>query len=194
MKKAKAALAKLDGTTSEGTGSSRKSSKKPKETAATASQADPALQAEFMSDIKQAKEAAEKAKAKTVLAAMDIFQLYANLLSINAKYPWNKIVHEQTQSNPYTVLQGCFKKGPKGYLQKSFNYCMIFHLLAVFPNNVAEQERYYITNVLKKPQRISLCQFVQHANQLNSYIATPAMLVLQPKCQVQYNSHECTVH
>ena len=43
VKQAKAALAKLDGATSHGTGSSRKSNKKLKETAATASQTDPAL-------------------------------------------------------------------------------------------------------------------------------------------------------
>jgi hypothetical protein len=54
VKQAKAHLAKIDGTTSEGTGSSKKSTKKPKETAAAASQADSALQADYMSDIKQA--------------------------------------------------------------------------------------------------------------------------------------------
>jgi hypothetical protein len=48
VKQAKAALAKLDGILSKGTGSSRKSSKKPNETAATATagQPDPDLQAE----------------------------------------------------------------------------------------------------------------------------------------------------
>jgi hypothetical protein len=46
----------------------------------------------------------------------------------------------------------------------------MFHLLTVFPNNAAEQERYYITNVLKKPQRVSFLQFVQRVEQLNSYI------------------------
>jgi hypothetical protein len=59
VKQAKAALAKLDGTTSNGTGSSRKSSKKLKETAATARQPDPTLQADNLSEIKQAQEAAE---------------------------------------------------------------------------------------------------------------------------------------
>jgi hypothetical protein len=54
LKQAKAHLAKLDGTTSKGTESSKKSTKKPKETTATAFQPDPALQAEYMSDIKQA--------------------------------------------------------------------------------------------------------------------------------------------
>jgi hypothetical protein len=54
---------------------------------------------------------------------------------------------------------------------KSFEDCVMFHLLTVFPNNAAEQERYYITNVLKKPQRISIRQFVQPVEQLNSYIS-----------------------
>ncbi len=52
MKQAKAALAKLDGTASNRTGSSSKSSKKPKEAATTASQPDPTLQAEYLSEIK----------------------------------------------------------------------------------------------------------------------------------------------
>ncbi len=47
----------------------------------------------------------------------------------------------------------------------------MFHLLTVFANNAAEQEQYYIMNVLKKPQRISIPQFVQHVEQLNSYIS-----------------------
>jgi hypothetical protein len=48
---------------------------------------------------------------------------------------------------------------------------MVFHLLTVFPINAAEQEKYYITNVLKKPQRINIRQFVRQVEQLNAYIA-----------------------
>jgi hypothetical protein len=47
----------------------------------------------------------------------------------------------------------------------------MFHLLTVFPNNTAEQEKYYLSNVLKKPQRVGICQFVQRVEQLNTYIA-----------------------
>jgi hypothetical protein len=110
VKQANAALAKLDGTTSKGTGSSRKSIKKPKEAAATANQPDPDLQAEYVSDIKKVKEATEKTKAKGEPAAQKMFQLYTNLLSIDTKYAWNKIIYKQTQSGPYTNLQGCCKK------------------------------------------------------------------------------------
>jgi hypothetical protein len=54
---------------------------------------------------------------------------------------------------------------------KLFNDCMMFHLLTAFPINAAEQEKYYITNVLNKPQRVNVHQFVCPVEQLNAYIA-----------------------
>jgi hypothetical protein len=89
-----------------------------------------------------------------------MFQLYTNLLSVDAKYAWNKIVQEQTASDPYTDLKGCTKKGPRGCFSKLSDDCVMSHLLAMFANNVAKQELYYITNMLKKPQCISIHQFV----------------------------------
>jgi hypothetical protein len=100
-----------------------------------------------------------------------MFQLYANLLSSDVKYAWNKIVQEQTEADPFKDLQGMSRKGPRGLSHESFSECVVFHLLTVFPNNAAEQERYYLSNVLKKPQRVGICQFVQRAEQLNAYIA-----------------------
>jgi hypothetical protein len=46
----------------------------------------------------------------------------------------------------------------------------MLQLLTMFSSNAAEQEWYYITNLLKKPQGVSICQFVQHVEQLNSNI------------------------
>ncbi len=46
----------------------------------------------------------------------------------------------------------------------------MFHLLTAFPINAAEQEKYYILNVLQKPQHINVRQFVRHVEQLNAYI------------------------
>jgi hypothetical protein len=62
------------------------------------------------------------------------------------------------------------RKGPRGLLRESFDNCVMFHLLIVFPNNAAEQEKYYLSNVLKKPQRVGICQFVQRIEQLNAYV------------------------
>ena len=103
-------------------------------------------------------EDAAEAMTKRDKAAEDMFQLYANFLSVNASYAWN--VQEQTNANPYTDLQGLTWKGPRGMSCQSFKDCEMFHLLTVFPNSVAEQERYYITNVLKNPSVstfVSLC-------------------------------------
>jgi hypothetical protein len=52
-----------------------------------------------------------------------------------------------------------------------FNKSVMFHLLTAFPINAAEQEKYYISNILKKPQRINVRQFVRRLEQLNAYIA-----------------------
>jgi hypothetical protein len=55
--------------------------------------------------------------------------------------------------------------------RKPFNDCIMLHLLTAFPINAAEQEKYYISNVLKKPHCINVRQFLQHVEQLNAYIA-----------------------
>jgi hypothetical protein len=84
IKLAKAQLAELDDPIIGEAGTSRKSNKKSNVTCSEVSPADPALQADLISEIKQAQEATDKAKAKREQAAMDVFQLYVNLLSVNA--------------------------------------------------------------------------------------------------------------
>ena len=160
--------------------------KAPKETAAEAQDNSTAtLQADTRTELKQALKAAEKATTLRDKAAADMFQLYANLLSVDARYAWNKIVQEQTEADPYQDLQGLTRKGPRGMSRMSFEDCVMFHLLTVFPNNAAEQERYYITNVLKKPQRVSIRQFVQRVEQLNSYIAQLPCWYYSPSVKVK---------
>jgi hypothetical protein len=103
-------------------------------------------------------------------AASKMFLSYSNLLSPESKYSWNKIVGKQTEIDPYLNLQGDSLEGPRGMSCESFNDCVMFHLLTVFPINGAEQEKYYISNVLEKPQHINIRQFVRHVEQLNAYI------------------------
>ncbi len=100
-----------------------------------------------------------------------MFTFYSNLLSPESKYAWNKIVVEQTEGNPYVNLQSVSLGSPRGTSRKLFNDCIMFHLLTAFPINAAEQEKYYISNVLKKPQGINVHQFVRRVEQLNAYIA-----------------------
>jgi hypothetical protein len=130
------------------------------------------MKASFLSDLEKASKQAQRiAKGAMTAAASKTFAFYLNLLSPESKYAWNKIVSKQTESNPYVNLQGDSLQDPRGMSHQLFHDCVMFHLLTAFPINAAEQEKYYITNVLKKPQRISIRQFVCRVEQLNAYIA-----------------------
>jgi hypothetical protein len=182
VKQAKAALALLTAPASECKKSFKTASKKSlkkalekvlqkaKEGTALDNAPAPELQAEYQADYKKAKFAAETAKNTREAAATKMFQFYANLLSLDAKYAWNKIIKEQTEADPFKDLQGVSRKGPRGLLRESFDDCVMFHLLTVFPNNASEQEKYYRSNMLKKPQRVGIHQFVQPVEQLNAYV------------------------
>jgi hypothetical protein len=130
------------------------------------------MRAGFQVDLVKAKQAQKISKGAMTTATSKMFAFYSNLLSPESKYVWNKIVSEQMESNPFVNLQGVSLEGPRGMSRESFNNCVMFHLLTVFPINAAEQEKYYATNVLKKPQRVNVHQFVRHVlEQLNAYIA-----------------------
>ena len=47
---------------------------------------------------------------------------------------------------------------------------MTFHLLSVFQSDAAETQQFYISNGLKKPNRVPTRQFVQRVQQLNGYL------------------------
>jgi hypothetical protein len=115
----------------------------------------------FQVDLEKAKQAREAAQGTMTAAANLMFAFYSILISPKSKYALNKIVVEQTESDPFVNLQGVSLEGPRGMLRDSFIDCMMFHLLTVFPINAAEQEKYYILNILKKPQCVNVRQFVR---------------------------------
>jgi hypothetical protein len=181
-RQAKASLALLTAPTSKGKKDSKKASgknrskkekasQKTKEGAALVDASAPELCKKYQVINKKASFAKETTKNKKEAAATKMFQFYANLLSLDAMYSWNKMVQEQMESAPFKDLQGVSRKGPRGLTRESFDKCIMFHLLTVFPNNPAEQEKYYLFNVLKKPQRVSVRQFIQRVEQLNAYVA-----------------------
>jgi hypothetical protein len=107
------------------------------------------MKAGFQVDLEKAKQARESAQGATTAAANLMFTSYSNLLSPERKYAWNKIIVEQMEGNQYVNLQGVSMEGPRGMSHKSFTNCIMFHLLTAFPINAAEQEKYYISNILR---------------------------------------------
>ncbi len=150
---------------------SKSEAKEAKEAKEASEVNDNSMKAGFLEDLEKAKQAQSTAKGTMTAAASKMFTFYSNLLSPESKYSWNKIVGEQMESDPYVNLHGDALEGPRGMSCESFNDCVMFHRLTAFPINAAEQEKYYITNVLRKPLRINVRQFVRRVEQLNAYIA-----------------------
>jgi hypothetical protein len=129
------------------------------------------MKAGFQADVEKAKKVVEDAKGVMTAAASRMFAFNSNLLSPVSKYLCNKIISKQLESNPFVNLQGVSLVGPRGMSRELFSNGAMSHLLTAFLINAAEQEKYYITNVFKKPQRINVCQFLRCVEQLNPYIA-----------------------
>jgi hypothetical protein len=159
LAKAKEALAKAQETKSE-----------TKEAEEATNMTEDLMKTGFQVDLEKAKQAREDTKGAMTAATSQMFTFYSNLLSPESKYTWNKIISEQMESNPCVNLQGVSLEGPRGTSCKLINNCIMFYLLTAFPINAAEQEKYYISNVLKKPQRVNIRQFVRCVEQLNAFI------------------------
>ena len=99
-----------------------------------------------------------------------VFQLYSNLLMEEARRSWCKILGEQIDVSPWHDLFGV-KHAKKCYRSWcSLMDCVTFHLLSVFRSDAAETQRFYISNGLKKPNRVPIRQFMQRVQQLNGYL------------------------
>ena len=62
----------------------------------------------------------------------------------------------------------------------SFMECITFHLQQVFRHDAGEALKYYIMNMLRKPNRVLICQFLVRVEQLNSYLETLPCLYYSP--------------
>ena len=57
----------------------------------------------------------------------------------------------------------------------------MLHLQQVFRHDAGEALKYHITNTLRKPNRIPICQFLVRVKQLNSYLETLPCLYYSPR-------------
>ena len=112
-----------------------------------------------------------------------IFALYENLLDHTATLKWNSITAKQIGVTSWTDLQGKEHKTkqPRQKTVKSFKDCVKFHLLQIFSDDAAEKQKFYISNHLKKPAKVSIRNFAARVEQLNSYISHLPGLIDSPK-------------
>jgi protein involved in ribonucleotide reduction len=118
----------------------------------------------------KATEAVAHANETMESIANQVFQLYSNLLMEEARRPWNKILGEQIDYTPWIDLFGVKHADKRKRSWSSFMDCVTFHLQTVFRSDPAETQRFYMSNGLKKPNRVPIQQFVQRIQKLNGYL------------------------
>ncbi len=129
----------------------------------------------------KALKAVETAKLAVTTAGAKLFELYGNLLSDEARQPWEKIIKAQVTTSPWEDVKGVTHLETPTKNGDLFNECVTFHLLQVFHHDAGETLKYYITNTLKKPNRVLIRQFFVRVEQLNSYLETLPCLFNSPK-------------
>eukprot|EP00804_Cyclotella_cryptica_P011490 CCRYP_017058-RA/>CCRYP_017058-RA protein AED:0.39 eAED:1.00 QI:0/-1/0/1/-1/1/1/0/314 len=109
-------------------------------------------------------------RTKMTDLALEFFQLYANLLTEEARQPWDLIVNEQMESSPFHDIFGVERKKSPGKTSESFRRCQLLHLQSCLAHDTGENLKFYISNCLKKPNKVRVRQFVQRMMQLNNYV------------------------
>eukprot|EP00804_Cyclotella_cryptica_P024097 CCRYP_007319-RA/>CCRYP_007319-RA protein AED:0.32 eAED:0.32 QI:0/-1/0/1/-1/1/1/0/199 len=112
--------------------------------------------------------------------ALDVFQLYANLLTEEAHQPWDLIVKEQAESTPFHDIFRVERKKSLGKTSKPFRRCQLLHLQSCFAHDTGKNLRFYISNCLKKPNKVWMRQFVQRVMQLNNSVEDLPCLYYSP--------------
>jgi hypothetical protein len=84
---------------------------------------------------------------------------------------WDRIVNEMYIKNPWIGVNGKSNKGIRVKPWISFMDCIEHHKLTVFPADTAEKQHYYMQQTIKKPQRVTVRQFVSRMGVLNNYLA-----------------------
>jgi hypothetical protein len=123
----------------------------------------------------------EEAKHVVAMAGAKPLELYANLLADEARQPWEKILKAQVMQAPWEDVFGVLHTKTPTKNWSSFRECVKFHLQAVFHFDTREALKYYITNMLKKPNWVSIHQFFVRLEQLNSYLEMLPCLFYSPK-------------
>eukprot|EP00804_Cyclotella_cryptica_P015762 CCRYP_013405-RA/>CCRYP_013405-RA protein AED:0.14 eAED:0.55 QI:0/0/0/1/1/1/2/0/303 len=103
-------------------------------------------------------------------STLEVFQLYANLLTEEAFQPLELIVKEQMESSPFHDIFGVERKKSPGKTSESFRRCQLLHLQSCFAQDAGENLKFYILNWLQKPNKVRVHPFVQREMQLNNYM------------------------
>jgi hypothetical protein len=110
-------------------------------------------------------------KSFVVDQAQKAYKLFSYFVVGKAQTQWDRIINRMHTKNPWIGVNGKSNKGICTKSWISFMDCIKLHKLTVLPADAAKKQHYYMQQMIKKPQRVMVCQFVLCMGVLNDYLA-----------------------
>ncbi len=107
-------------------------------------------------EIEQTHQMIQEAQKAHDKAIAEPYEQLRNLLSSNTQSQWNRVCHEMHKCDSWAAVNGQVTKGGCLRTWMSFLDCLELHKLTVFSANAAKRQRFYIQQVVRKPQRVTV--------------------------------------
>ncbi len=117
------------------------------------------------------KETLKAKKNFAVAEAQKAYKLFCCFVIGKAQMQCNRIVNKMHTKNPWISVSGQCHKGLCVHFWLSFMDCIKLHKLTVFPADTTEKQSYYMQQTIKKPQWVTVPEFVSRMGVLNEYQA-----------------------
>jgi hypothetical protein len=118
-----------------------------------------------------------KAKKGTAIAiTSQAYEMFHLFVVGDQRTHWDKIVQEMHTKDPWVGVDGVSHKGICFHSWSAFLDCIELHKLTIFPIDAAKKQRYYMTQTVKKPQRVTVRQYMARMGILNDYLAHLSMV------------------
>jgi hypothetical protein len=110
---------------------------------------------------------AQKAHDKAIA---ELYEQLRNLLSGDAQSQWDRVCREMHERDLWAAVNGQVTIGRRPRTWMSFLDCLELHKLTVFSADAVEKQRFYIQQVVRKPQRATVRQHISRMGVLNDYV------------------------
>jgi len=122
-------------------------------------------------ELEETEKMVQEAKNEFLGAIQKPFDLVRQLLIGEARTQWDKIVTEMFDRPTWVGINGKTREGPRVRTWQALTDCIELHKLTVLPCDAAEKQRFYVQQVVRKPQRVTIRQYMSRLSVLNDYIA-----------------------
>jgi hypothetical protein len=107
-------------------------------------------------EIEQTHQMLQEAQKAHNKAIAELYEQLRNLLSGNAQSQWDRVCCKMHKRDSWAAVNGQVTKGRHLRTWTSFLDCLELHKLTVFSADAAKRQRFYIQQVVRKPQRATV--------------------------------------